>query len=64
VKFGSTHSPIAFNLWIQIVELTPDECKIRITAGLEVNAFMKSFVSKPVKEGLDKMVDILAMLPY
>ncbi|NLI37294.1 MAG: SRPBCC family protein [Bacteroidales bacterium] len=64
IKFGSINSPIAFNLWIQIVSISDDECKIRITAGLEVNVFMKSIVSKPVKEGLEKMVDMLSMIPY
>jgi len=64
IKFGSTNSPIAFNLWIQIVSISDNECKIRITAGLEVNVFMKSIVSKPVKEGLEKMVDMLSMIPY
>jgi hypothetical protein len=64
IKFGSINSPIAFNLWIQIVQVADNECKIRITAGLEVNMFMKSIVSKPVKEGLEKMVDILSVIPY
>ena len=64
IKFASTNSPITFNLWIQIVSISDNECKIRITAGLEVNVFMKSIVSKPVKEGLEKMVDMLSMIPY
>lgn len=64
IKFASTNSPITFNLWIQIVSISDNECKVRITAGLEVNIFMKSIVSKPVKEGLEKMVDMLSMIPY
>jgi len=64
IKFASTNSPITFNLWIQIVSISDNECKIRITAGLEVNVFMKSIVAKPVKEGLEKMVDMLSVIPY
>ena len=64
IKFGSTNSPIEFNVWIQVVAVSESESKMRITAGLEVNVFMKSIVSKPVNEGLEKMVDILSMIPY
>jgi carbon monoxide dehydrogenase subunit G len=64
IKFASTNSPIAFNLWIQIVPDGEGECKIRITAGVEVNMFMKSIVSKPIKEGLEKMVEVLSVIPY
>lgn len=64
IKFESVESPIPFNAWIQLIEVAEEECKIRITLGLEVNMFMKSIVSKPVKEGLEKIVDILSMIQY
>jgi hypothetical protein len=64
IKFESVESPIPFNAWIQLIEVSEEECKIRITLGLEVNMFMKSIVSKPVKEGLEKIVDILSMIQY
>lgn len=64
IKFASIHSPIPFNVWIQLVPVTDNECKIRITAGLEVNAFMKAMVAKPIKEGLEKMVEMLSMIQY
>lgn len=64
IKFESVESPIPFNAWIQLIEVAEEECKIRITLGLEVNMFMKSIVSKPVKEGLEKIVEILSMIQY
>jgi hypothetical protein len=64
IKFESVESPIPFNAWIQLIEVAEEECKIRITLGLDVNLFMKSIVSKPVKEGLEKIVDILSMIQY
>lgn len=64
IKFESVESPIPFNAWIQLIEVAEEECKIRITLGLDVNMFMKSIVSKPVKEGLEKIVDILSMIQY
>jgi hypothetical protein len=64
IKFGSVKSPIPFNFWVQIVPVSEEECKIRLTAGLEVNVFMKGIVAKPVQEGLDKVSEILSMIQY
>ena len=64
IKFGTTSSPLPFNLWIQIVAVTETECKIKLTIGMELNPFMKAMVQKPLQDGLEKMADMLAMIPY
>ena len=64
IKFATTQSPLPFNLWIQIVETAPEECKIKLTVGMEVNPFMKAMVQKPLKDGLEKMVEMLAVVQY
>lgn len=64
IKFATTQSPLPFNLWIQLVETAPEECKIKITVGMEINPFMKAMVQKPLKEGLEKMVEMLAVIQY
>ncbi len=64
IKFGTTVSPLPFNLWIQIVPVTESECKIKLTIGMELNPFMKAMVQKPLQEGLEKMADALSMVSY
>ena len=64
IKFGTTTSPLPFNLWIQIVAMGEAECKIKLTVGMELNPFMKTMVQKPLQEGLEKMADMLAVIPY
>lgn len=64
IKFGSVQSPIPFNIWVQIVFISDEECKIRITVGVEVNIFMKGIITKPIKEGLEKVVEVLSMIRY
>lgn len=64
IKFGTTSSPLPFNLWIQLVPVTEQECKMKLTIGMELNPFMKAMVQKPLQEGLEKMADMLAMIPY
>lgn len=64
IKFGTTTSPLPFNLWIQIVPTADNECKMKLTIGIEINPFMKVMVQKPLQEGLEKMADMLAVIPY
>ena len=64
IKFEGDKTPIPLNLWIQMLPVTDVEAKKRVTIGAEVNMFMKAMVSKPLKEGVDKLADMLAMIPY
>ena len=63
-KFEGDKSPIPLNLWIQILPVTQEEAKMKVTIRAEVNMFMKAMVSKPLQEGVEKLADMLAMLPY
>lgn len=64
IKFEGDKSPIPLNLWIQIFPVTQEEAKMKVTIRAEVNMFMKAMVSKPLQEGVEKLADMLAMLPY
>ncbi len=64
VKFETVNSPLFFNLWIQIVPVGEEECKMKLTIGLELNPIMKGMIQKPLQEGLEKMAETLAAIPY
>lgn len=64
IKFEGDKSPIPLNLWIQILPVTQEEAKMKVTIRAEVNMFMKAMVSKSLQEGVEKLADMLAMLPY
>lgn len=64
IKFEGDKSPIPLNLWIQILPVTQEEAKMKVTIRAEVNMFMKAMVSKPLQEGVEKLADMLATLPY
>lgn len=64
IKFEGDKSPIPLNLWIQILPVTQEEAKMKVTIRAEVNMFMKAMVSKPLQEGVEKLADMLSMLPY
>lgn len=64
VKFETANSPLPFNLWIQLVPISADQCKMKLTVKAELSPFIKGMVSKPLQEGLEKIADMLAVIPY
>ena len=64
IKFEGDRTPLPMNLWIQILPVSDAEAKMKVTIRAEVNAFMKAMVSKPLQEGVEKLADILALIPY
>lgn len=41
VKFEGDKTPVPLNLWIQILPVTEEEAKMKVTIRAEVNMFMK-----------------------
>lgn len=64
IKFETVNSPIPLNLWIQLLPVSESQCKMKLTVRADLNPFIKAMVSKPLKEGVEKLADMLAMIPY
>lgn len=64
IKFVADNSPIPLNMWIQLVSLNENETKTKITVKAELNPFIKPMVSKPLQDGLNKMAQMLTVIPY
>ena len=64
IKLATTNSPLPFNMWIQLVSTTEEECKLKVTISMDINPFMKAMVQKPLQDGLEKMVEMLSMINY
>lgn len=64
VKFETEQSPLPFKLWIQILPVDESSSKMKLTVEAEVNPFIKMMVDKPLREGIEKIADALAMIPY
>ena len=61
---GKEDSPYVFYLWIQLKRLSAYETAARLVVRAELNMIMRTAVKKPLKQGLDQIVDYLKMLPY
>lgn len=64
IKFESDKSPVPMNLWIQILSVETEQAKLKVTIRAEVNMFMKAMVSKPLQDGVEKLAEMLSMIPY
>ena len=40
------------------------QAKLKVTIRAEVNMFMKAMVAKPLQDGVDKLAEMLSMIPY
>lgn len=64
IKFASENSPMLFNFWIQILPVSDTASKMKLTIDADIPFFAKGMVSGPLKEGIEKIADALAMIPY
>ena len=64
IKFASENSPMSFNFWIQILPVSDTASKMKLTIDADIPFFAKGMLSVPLKEGIEKIADALAMIPY
>ncbi len=57
---GEEGSPFDFTFWMQLVELSPSETKMRLVLHVELNMMMKMMVGGKLKDGINQMVDQIA----
>lgn len=64
IKFEAVGSPIPMNMWIQVIPDGDNASKMRVVAKAEINFMLRSMVEKPLKDGLEKIADVLSMIQY
>ena len=64
IKFETENSPVPLNFWIQLLPTSETACKMKLTIKADLNPFIKGMVKKPLEEGIEKIADALAMIPY
>ena len=64
IKFKADGSPVDVTVWIQLKQIDENDTKMKLTVKAELNPFIKPIVSKPIQEGINKIADVLAVIPY
>jgi hypothetical protein len=64
IKFTTEQSPVEVTMWIQLKETQTDETKLKLTLKADLNPFLKPMLSGPLQDGVNKIADVLATIPY
>ena len=56
--------PLSFTFWIQLLPVDAFQTKMRLTLFAEMSLVIKMMVGNKLGEGLNKLADTLAKLPY
>jgi len=54
---GNGKTPFDFNFWVQLKQIAENDTKIKLTVKAEINQMMKMMIEKPLKQGLDGLID-------
>ena len=61
---GEGKVPFQFFIWIQLLPMSESQTKFRLTMHAELNPMIKMMVNKPLKEGINKLADAMAMIRF
>lgn len=64
VKIGSVQSPIEFFGWIQLVEASPEDTRLKLTVRVDLPFVLKAMLSGKIEEGIEKAAVALASMNY
>ena len=64
VKFEAEQSPLPFNLWIQVLPVDDATSKMKVTVKADIPFMLKGMVTGPLQDGIEKIADVLAQIPY
>lgn len=65
IKFqGEKSVPFPVTFWVQLVPLTENSCKIRLTLHAEMNPMIKMMVNSYLEKGIEKLADLLSGIDY
>ena len=56
--------PVEIVFWIQLLPVSAYETKLRLTLDANMSMMIKMMVNKKLEEGINRMADLLAGLPY
>ena len=64
VKFEAVQSPMPFTLWIQVLPVNENASKMKVTVKADIPLMLAAFVNAPIQDGVEKIADALAQVPY
>jgi carbon monoxide dehydrogenase subunit G len=56
--------PLSFTFWVQLLPVTPQQTKMRLTLHAEMNMMLKMMAGSRLQEGINQLAETLSKLPY
>jgi carbon monoxide dehydrogenase subunit G len=56
--------PLSFTFWIQLLPVTPQQTKMRLTLHADMNMMIKMMAGNRLQEGVNQLAETLSKLPY
>jgi hypothetical protein len=64
IKLESEESPMEFTCWIQLKEVGTEDTRMKLTLKIDLPFFLKAMVNNKIEEGIKKIAETLATIPY
>lgn len=64
IKLESVDAPIEITLWIQLVPADIYDTRLRLTLRTELNFLMKKMIGGKLQDGVERLADMMAAMPY
>ncbi|KGN83979.1 SRPBCC family protein [Porphyromonas sp. COT-290 OH860] len=64
IKLEAEQSPVPITLWVQLLEAAPEDTRLRLTLRTELNFLMKKMIGGKLQDGVERMADMMAAVPY
>lgn len=64
ITYEASQSPLPFNLHVSLTETSEHTCGLQVTLNAELNTFMQSMLQKPLRDGVEKLAEMLSLIPY
>lgn len=62
IKFAVDLMPVQADFWIQLKQVAENDTKMKLTLKAEIPTMLKLMVDKSLKEGVDKIADVLVKI--
>lgn len=56
--------PLSFTFWVQLLPVTPQQTKMRLTLHADMNMMIKMMAGNRLQDGVNQLADTLSKLPY
>ncbi len=64
IKYALENVPINANLWIQLLPVDANSCKMKVTIGADLNLIMRGMLGGKLEKGAEGIANMLSRMPY